>query len=104
MLDPAGAPLNSLCLPLCYRYEATIAGLFYGHTHKDHFMMVYDENDRPALVGYVAQGQTPYHNLNPGYKVYTIDGDYEGSTYVSIIMDKISEAYSRRESAVILSL
>ncbi|KAK4329381.1 hypothetical protein Pmani_000264 [Petrolisthes manimaculis] len=63
------------------RYEATIAGLFYGHTHKDHFMMVYDENDRPALVGYVAQSQTPYHNLNPGYKIYTIDGDYQGSTY-----------------------
>lgn len=47
--------------------------------------MVYDENDRPALVGYVAPGQTPYHDLNPGYKVYTIDGDYEGSTYVSTV-------------------
>lgn len=65
------------------RYESTIAGLFYGHTHKDHFMMVYDpdEPSRAAHVGYVAQSQTPYHKLNPGYKVYTVDGDYEGSSY-----------------------
>ncbi|XP_063846583.1 sphingomyelin phosphodiesterase-like [Scylla paramamosain] len=65
------------------RYESTIAGLFYGHTHKDHFMMVYDpeEPTRAVHVGYVTQSQTPYHELNPGYRVFTVDGDYEGSSY-----------------------
>ena len=49
-------------------------------------MMVYDpeEPTRAAHVGYVAQSQTPYHDLNPGYRVYTVDGDYEGSSYVSV--------------------
>ncbi|XP_071532616.1 sphingomyelin phosphodiesterase-like isoform X2 [Panulirus ornatus] len=65
------------------RYESTIAGLFYGHTHKDHFLMFYDPDDanRAYHVGYVAQSQTPYHKLNPGYKLYTVDGHYEGSSY-----------------------
>ncbi|KAK8751361.1 hypothetical protein OTU49_014408, partial [Cherax quadricarinatus] len=65
------------------RYESTIAGLFYGHTHKDHFLMFYDPEvpERAYHVGYVAQSQTPYHNLNPGYRVYTIDGHYEDSSY-----------------------
>ncbi|XP_037777507.1 sphingomyelin phosphodiesterase-like [Penaeus monodon] len=68
---------------IVYRYESTIAGLFYGHTHKDHYMMFYDpdEPERAYHVGYVAQSQTPYHKLNPGYKVYTVDGDYQGSSY-----------------------
>ena len=73
------------CTP--HRYESTIAGLFYGHTHKDHFMMVYDPENatRAVHVGYVTQSQTPYHELNPGYRVFTVDGDYEGSSYVSVI-------------------
>ncbi|KAK7076989.1 Sphingomyelin phosphodiesterase [Halocaridina rubra] len=68
---------------IVFRYESTIAGLFYGHTHKDHFMMFYDpvETTRPYHVAYIAQSQTPYHKLNPGYKVYTIDGEYQGSSY-----------------------
>ncbi|XP_042894288.1 sphingomyelin phosphodiesterase-like isoform X2 [Penaeus japonicus] len=68
---------------IVHRYESTIAGLFYGHTHKDHYMMFYDpeESERAYHVGYVAQSQTPYHKLNPGYKVYTVDGHYEGSSY-----------------------
>lgn len=48
--------------------------------------MVYDpdEPDRAALVGYVGQSQGTFHRVNPGYKVYTVDGDYEGSSYVSV--------------------
>ncbi|KAK7076988.1 Sphingomyelin phosphodiesterase [Halocaridina rubra] len=68
---------------IVFRYESTIAGLFYGHTHKDHFMVFYDpvETTRPYHIGYIAGSQTPYSYLNPGYKVYTIDGDYAGSSY-----------------------
>ncbi|XP_068237816.1 sphingomyelin phosphodiesterase-like isoform X2 [Palaemon carinicauda] len=65
------------------RFESTIAGLFYGHTHKDHFMMFYDpvEATRAYHVGYIGPSQTPYHKVNPGYRIYTVDGDYEGSSY-----------------------
>ncbi|KAF2361415.1 Calcineurin-like phosphoesterase domain ApaH type [Trinorchestia longiramus] len=65
------------------RYEGVIAGIFYGHTHKDHFQMFFDPEDssRPIEVGFVAQSQTTYSDLNPGYKVYTIDGGHENSTY-----------------------
>nr|XP_045606913.1 sphingomyelin phosphodiesterase-like isoform X2 [Procambarus clarkii] len=68
---------------IIYRYESTIVGLFYGHTHKDHFMMFYDPEipERAYHVGYVAQSQTPYNKLNPGYRVYSVDGHYDGSSY-----------------------
>lgn len=65
------------------RYESIIAGVFYGHTHKDHFQMFFDPEDpqRPTKVGFVAQSQTPYEKMNPGYKVYIIDGGRENATY-----------------------
>ncbi|KAA0199149.1 hypothetical protein HAZT_HAZT000078 [Hyalella azteca] len=65
------------------RYEGVIAGIFYGHTHKDHFQMFFDPDDpsRPIEVGFVAQSQTTYSDLNSGYKIYTIDGGHENSTY-----------------------
>ncbi len=34
-------------------------------------------------VAYVAPSVTPYHDLNPGYRVYTVDGVYPNSTFVS---------------------
>lgn len=71
------------------RYESTIAGFFYGHTHNDQFMIFYDPDDpqRAYHVGYVAQSQTPFHDLNPGYKVYIVDGDYEDSSYVRLVLN-----------------
>ena len=67
------------------RYEGSIAGIFYGHTHKDHFQVFFDPEDpeKPTKVGFVAQSQTMYTDMNPGYKVYTVDGGRENSTYVS---------------------
>ncbi|XP_018009494.1 sphingomyelin phosphodiesterase [Hyalella azteca] len=65
------------------RYEGVIAGIFYGHTHNDQFQMFfdYDNPSRPIEVGFVAQSQTTYSDLNSGYKIYTIDGGHENSTY-----------------------
>ena len=54
-----------LCLP---RYESTIAGQFFGHTHLDEFQMFYDEDtmSRPLGVAFIAPSVTTYVNLNPG--------------------------------------
>lgn len=35
------------------RYENTIAGQFYGHTHNDEFTVFYDENDKKRPVSMV---------------------------------------------------
>lgn len=64
------------------RYESTIAGQFFGHTHTDEFQMFYDEETltRPLSVAFVAPSVTTYVNLNPGYRAYILDGNYSNSS------------------------
>ncbi|XP_068122580.1 sphingomyelin phosphodiesterase [Hyperolius riggenbachi] len=66
------------------RYEGTIAAQFFGHTHLDEFEIFYDEEtlSRPLSVAYIAPSVTTFIDLNPGYRVYHIDGDYTNSSYV----------------------
>ncbi|CAF0993021.1 unnamed protein product [Rotaria sordida] len=65
------------------RYENTIAGQFYGHAHSEELMIFYDEinRQRPVSMAYIGPSVTTYSYLNPGYRVYTIDGDYQGSSF-----------------------
>ncbi|CAF1261330.1 unnamed protein product [Adineta ricciae] len=65
------------------RFENTISGQFYGHTHTDEFNMYYDKDDhqRPISIAYIAPSLTTESFLNPGYRMYTLDGDYPQSSY-----------------------
>ncbi|KAL8382380.1 hypothetical protein RB595_006252 [Gaeumannomyces hyphopodioides] len=59
------------------RYDATIAATFYGHTHKDQFMLAYsDYRNRSAaaatMVSYIAPALTPTSG-NPTFRVYDVD-------------------------------
>jgi len=66
------------------RYENTIAAQFFGHTHYDEIELFYppEEPFRPSSVAYIAPSVTPYYNLNPGYRIYYVDGDYSASSRV----------------------
>ncbi|XP_030684561.1 sphingomyelin phosphodiesterase isoform X2 [Nomascus leucogenys] len=66
------------------RYENTLAAQFFGHTHVDEFEVFYDEEtlSRPLAVAFLAPSATTYIGLNPGYRVYQIDGNYSGSSHV----------------------
>jgi len=60
-----------------------IAGQFFGHTHYDEFQLFYDEEDyHVTSVAYIGPSVTPYYGLNPGYRLYTIDGNYDTSKMV----------------------
>ncbi|XP_068231172.1 sphingomyelin phosphodiesterase-like [Palaemon carinicauda] len=61
------------------RYESIIRGQFFGHTHYDEFEVFHD-GDRPIGVAYVAPSQTPWYDLNPAYRIYTIDGERPETT------------------------
>ncbi|KAM5179854.1 LOW QUALITY PROTEIN: sphingomyelin phosphodiesterase [Mantella aurantiaca] len=65
------------------RYEGTITGQFFGHTHLDEFEIFYDEEtlSRPLSVAYIAPSVTTFIGLNPGYRVYLIDGGYPKSSH-----------------------
>ncbi|XP_071502433.1 sphingomyelin phosphodiesterase-like [Diadema antillarum] len=70
------------------RYESTIMGQFFGHTHRDQFKIFYADTvtRRPISVAYVAGAITPTAQ-NPGYRVYTMDGNYTGSTWAVLDHD-----------------
>lgn len=66
------------------RYENTIAGQFFGHTHQDEFQLFYDESHdngtkfpqyRPTNVAHVAPSATTFGGVNPGYRIYTINAE-----------------------------
>lgn len=80
------------------RYENTISGQFFGHTHQDEFEIFYDDDEqqqheaknrtkfpflRATGVAHVGPSATTFGGVNPGYRIYTIDAktfdiiDYE---------------------------
>lgn len=63
------------------RYESTITAQFFGHTHFDEYQLFYDEYQRHRVtnIAYIGPSVGSYYSLNPGYRIYTIEGDYEGS-------------------------
>ncbi|KAL6240483.1 hypothetical protein RBB50_012595 [Rhinocladiella similis] len=68
-----------------------IAGIFFGHTHEDQFMIYYANNGtvqdaaHALNVGWIGPSVTPLTNLNSGYRTYEVDtGDfsiYDAYTY-----------------------
>ncbi|XP_077866831.1 sphingomyelin phosphodiesterase-like [Saccoglossus kowalevskii] len=64
------------------RYESTVVGQFFGHTHFDHFQIFYDEEtlSRPLNVAYIAGSVTTQPTMHPSYRIYETDGFYLGST------------------------
>lgn len=76
--------LTSKIKPFFDRYETTITAQFFGHTHFDEFELFYDTENlgRAVSVAYIGPSVTPYVNLNPGYRIYYIDGDHDHTTRV----------------------
>nr|XP_023022925.1 sphingomyelin phosphodiesterase-like [Leptinotarsa decemlineata] len=80
------------------RYESTITAQFFGHTHYDEFEVFYDHKDlgRAVSIGYVGPSVTPYYDLNPGYRIYYVDGDHDKSTRA--VVDHESWTMNLREA------
>lgn len=64
------------------RYESTITGQFFGHTHFDHVEVFYDLETlkRPTSVAYISPSVTPFSGLNMGYRIFTVDGNHRNSS------------------------
>ncbi|KAH8680783.1 calcineurin-like phosphoesterase [Xylariales sp. PMI_506] len=64
------------------RYDATIAAVFYGHTHKDEFEIAYSDYTNPTwetatMMSYIAPALTPTSG-NPTFRVYDVDPETFG--------------------------
>ncbi|PNY25334.1 Sphingomyelin phosphodiesterase [Tolypocladium capitatum] len=73
------------------RYSSTIAAMFFGHTHVDHFEISYaDYNSRSAanalVTSYIAPSLTPTSGM-PSFRVYEVDPDtfavLDATTYIA---------------------
>ncbi|CAN7988622.1 unnamed protein product [Ixodes hexagonus] len=65
------------------RFEDTVRGQFFGHTHMDELEVFYDPaNAKRALnVAYLAPSVTTFNSGHPAFRVYTVDGNYPNSTW-----------------------
>ncbi|KJH44237.1 hypothetical protein DICVIV_09748 [Dictyocaulus viviparus] len=67
------------------RFENVVVGQFFGHSHSEEFYITYEDpqssSSRPTSVVYSAPSFTTYSEFFPAYRIYTIDGVYQGSSY-----------------------
>lgn len=65
------------------RYESTIVGQIFGHSHKDEISLFYDlENiTRAVNVAYLGPSVTTFSYLNPSYRIYEIDGNHKSASW-----------------------
>ena len=63
-------------LGMTAKYDETIAGMLYGHTHMDELRRLYDPEDGSLTeVAISAPGITPNHYNNPGFKTVWYDAE-----------------------------
>jgi sphingomyelin phosphodiesterase len=74
--DLLGTVTNDM-LKLLTRFNRTIVGQMFGHTHHDEFQLVRPANSSfraPAVgVQFVAPSLTTYTNINPSFRVFELD-------------------------------
>jgi sphingomyelin phosphodiesterase len=65
------------------RYESTITGQFFGHTHNDEFEVFYDLQNSTRAVGvaFISASSTTFSFRNPGYRILEFDGLYNESSW-----------------------
>ncbi|KAL3206823.1 hypothetical protein MRX96_010605 [Rhipicephalus microplus] len=65
------------------RYESTVRGQFFGHTHNDELEVAYDSTDTKRALGvaYLGPSLTTYTSGHPAFRVFTMDGGYPGASW-----------------------
>ena len=65
------------------RYESTIVGQIFGHSHKDEISLFYDLQNisRAVNVAYLGPSVTTLSFLNPSYRIYEVDGNYDQASW-----------------------
>ncbi|KAL0566262.1 hypothetical protein V5O48_015750, partial [Marasmius crinis-equi] len=77
------------------RYKETIAGHFFGHSHKDQFEIAYTDYDNQIAsnavsVASIGPALTPTSG-NPAFKVYDVDPDTFGLMNIRVIFSNFSD-------------
>ena len=68
------------------RFQSTVKAQFHGHTHDDHYIVFHNETGSPSNTAFVSPSVTPYTDNNPEYRIYSVSGDPDHSSY-GYVMD-----------------
>ncbi|XP_003391045.3 PREDICTED: sphingomyelin phosphodiesterase-like, partial [Amphimedon queenslandica] len=83
-IAPGDDPWSQNYKKIVLRFENTISAQFFGHSHKDKFRVLMDfetsTDPRPYSVVYIGPSVTSMTELNPGFRIYTVDGNYNESS------------------------
>ena len=60
----------------------------------DEFQIFYDDHSYPSNIAYIAPSITPYHGLNPSYRLYSVAADGRVVDHQTYVMD-LEEANKR---------
>jgi sphingomyelin phosphodiesterase len=80
------------------RYEATIAAMFFGHTHRDEFQISYSDNSKKSFqtaitTSYIGPSLTPTSG-QPSFRVYEVDPEtFAIMDTITYIADMGSETF-----------
>jgi predicted phosphodiesterase len=58
---------------LVQTYSPIIKGIFSGHTHMDHFRLIFDKSHNPLAYIHITPAISPEFGNNPGFEVLTYD-------------------------------
>jgi hypothetical protein len=58
---------------LVQMYSPIIKGIFSGHTHMDHFRLIFDKSHNPLAYVHITPAISPEYGNNPGFQVLTYD-------------------------------
>lgn len=53
----------------------TIANIFYGHTHRDQFKVLYGSNGSAVNMAWISQAITPLGPANPSWRYYAVEDE-----------------------------
>ena len=71
------------------RFENTVVAQFMGHTHNDEYIVFYEEGTtRATNIAFISPSVTTWDTVNPAYRIYTLDGPYDGASLVCMLRDK----------------
>lgn len=77
------------------RFWDTISAQFNGHTHADQFTMFYarDQPDVAINVAWNGGSATAYSDVNPNYRLYSVDQETFVSQFMDTFFPKINEKF-----------
>lgn len=57
------------------RFQDTITGQFFGHTHRDEYRVYYglEQDNTPVGFSFISPSVTSYSQTNPAYRTYRVD-------------------------------